>query len=267
MKAIGVFDSGVGGLTVLKELALHFPQENFIYLGDTARLPYGSKSANTIYNYSKQNIQFLIKRNVKAVVIACNSASSHFKEKELNGIPIYNVIEPGSVEALKQSQNKKIGVLGTKATVLSQSYVNAIHALDATVEVFQQACPLFVPLAEEGWIDDPITNFITYRYIQPLVQQQVDTLVLGCTHYPILRNSIQKAAGSAIQLVDSGVAICEILKQELEQKKWIANTISPAERYIELLTTDRSDHFLKLAQDILAPITVQYFDTVDLINV
>lgn len=263
-RSIGVFDSGVGGLTVLRELAIHFPTENFIYLGDTARLPYGTKSAKTIFNYSEQNIRFLLKKNVKAIIIACNSASSHFKDKEMDSVPIYNVIEPGAEIALMSSANKKIGVLGTKATVQSQSYVKAIHSLDESASVFQQPCPLLVPLAEEGWIDDPITNLIAFRYVNPLVQLNIDTLVLGCTHYPILKAAIQKTTGNSITLVDSGLALVKILQKELLLGKWKANEQNADLRTVELLATDRSEHFLKLAHEILAPITIQYFDTVDL---
>jgi glutamate racemase len=261
---IGVFDSGVGGLTVLKALALQFPKENFIYLGDTARLPYGTKSAQTIFNYSQQIVEYLLSRKVKAIIIACNSASSHYKLKELHGIPIFNVIEPGAMVALKNSKSKIIGILGTRATVKSNSYPDAIHSLDAEAKVFQQACPLLVPLAEEGWIQDPITNLVAYRYIQALTQCNVDTIVLGCTHYPILKDSIQKAAGHSVTLVESGAALAEILKNELSKKTWIANTQDSASRFIELLTTDRSEYTINLAREILHPIRISYVDEVDL---
>jgi glutamate racemase len=263
-EAIGVFDSGVGGLTVLKTLAQKFPKENFIYLGDTARLPYGTKSPETIFNYSQQIIDYLVSRNVKIIVIACNSASSHYNSKRVQNIPIYNVIEPGARLALKTSSNKRIGILGTRATVNSQSYPKAIHKLDNSAEVFQAACPLLVPLAEEAWVDDPITNLITYRYIQGLSQHQVDTIVLGCTHYPILKNSIQKAAGPNVQLVESGLALSEILNEELVTGLWVANNQESSSRFIEILTTDRSEHFQKWAQEILHPLHISDFDGVDL---
>jgi glutamate racemase len=261
---IGVFDSGVGGLTVLKTLALQFPKENFIYLGDTARLPYGTKSAQTIFNYSQQIVEYLIGKKVKAIVIACNSASSHFKTKELSGVPIYNVIEPGAQMALKNSENKVIGILGTRATVSSNSYPDAIHSLDSSAKIFQVACPLLVPLAEEGWIQDPVTNLIAYRYIQALSQHRVDTIVLGCTHYPILKEAIQKAAGQSVTLVESGAALAEILKAEIAKGNWKANPQESSSRFIEVLTTDKSDHFVFLAQEILHPIRISFFDGVDL---
>lgn len=261
--AIGVFDSGIGGLTVLKTLAQEFLKENFIYLGDTARLPYGTKSPETIFNYSQQIIEYLISRKVKAIVIACNSASSHYKKKEFSGIPVYNVIEPGARMALRTSITKRIGILGTRATVNSQSYPTAIHQIDATAEVFQAACPLLVPLAEEGWIDDPITNLITYRYVQGLSQYNVDTMVLGCTHYPILKAAIQKAASNRVQLVESGAALTEILNEELQLGNWPANHQESSSRYIEVLTTDRSEHFQKWAQEILHPLRISDYDGVD----
>lgn len=264
---IGVFDSGVGGLTVLKTLAQNFPNESFLYLGDTARVPYGSKSAQTIFNYSKQIIQYLAKREVKAIVIACNSASSHFTESRWENLPIYNVIEPGASMALSVSAHKRIGVLGTRATIKSQSYPKAIKKINPSAEIFQVACPLLVPLAEEGWIMDPITNLITYRYVQQLAPHQVDTIVLGCTHYPILKESIQKAAGSQITLVESGEALVEILKHGLKTETWSPRENSlNHEREIEILATDRTDSFEELARQILAPLKIQKFGEVSLEN-
>jgi glutamate racemase len=253
---IGVFDSGVGGLTVLKALALQFPKENFIYLGDTGRLPYGTKSAQTIFNYSQQIIEYLLNRKVKAIAIACNSASSHYKLKKLHGIPIFNVIEPGAMVALKNSKSKVIGILETRATVKSNSYPDATHSLDSEAKVFQQACPLLVPLAEAGRIQDPITNLVAYRDIKALTQCNVDTIVLGCTHYPILKDSFQKTAGHSVTLVESGAALAEILKNELSKKTWIANTQDSASRFIELLTTDKSEYTINLAREILHPIRI-----------
>lgn len=213
-RPIGVFDSGIGGLTVLKELALQFPHESFLYLGDTARLPYGSKSAHTIRKYSEQNIAFLKKQDVKAIVIACNTASTQVPESEFDGLPVYNVISPGSQRALEVSSSKRIGVLGTRATINSQAYTTRIKELDPQAQVFDQACPLFVPLAEEGWDSDPVTNLIVFRYLSQLLQHHIDTLILGCTHYPILKNSIARVTGSSIELVDSGEAIARWLERD-----------------------------------------------------
>ncbi|XGC82319.1 glutamate racemase [Bdellovibrio bacteriovorus] len=262
-RPIGVFDSGIGGLTVLKELALQFPQESFLYLGDTARLPYGSKSPSTIRKYSEQNIIFLEKQNVKAIVIACNTASSQLTEHEFDGLPIYNVIEPGSQRALEVSSSKRIGVLGTRATVNSKAYTKKIMEFDSKAQVFDQACPLFVPLAEEGWDSDPVTNLIVFRYLTPLLQNHIDTLILGCTHYPILKNSISRVTGSSVELVDSGEAIARWLDRDMKENRLGASPgVEP--RRIEIMTTDHSDHFTEAAMRILKPVKADGFRVVDL---
>ena len=262
-RPMGVFDSGIGGLTVLKVLAQRFPRESFIYLGDTARLPYGSKSPSTIRKYSEQNLQFLISQGVKAIVIACGSASSQFPETQFQGVPVYNTIHPGSLRALAFTKNKKIGVLGTRATIQSDAYASELGRLDAVVEVNSQACPLFVPLAEEGWVDDPITNIIAYRYVNPLLQTGIDTLILGCTHYPILKEAIRKVVGWDIELVDSGEAIAELIAQDIEKTRFM-DTRADALQKISVLTTDASEHFTKLAKRILEPVVAHEFRVVDI---
>lgn len=261
-RPIGVFDSGIGGLTVLKELAHQFPQESFLYLGDTARLPYGSKSPQTIRKYSEQNIQFLKNQEVKAIVIACNTASTQVKEPEFEGLPVYNVISPGAERALQLSQTKRIGVLGTRATINSQAYTHKIHEYNSEAQVFDQACPLFVPLAEEGWDSDPVTNLIVYRYLSPLLQNNIDTLILGCTHYPILKNSISRVTGSSIELVDSGEAIALWLQKDFNSGR--LKTAPSPQRRIDILTTDYSAHFNTIAMRILKPVQPDDFRVVDL---
>lgn len=262
-RPIGVFDSGIGGLTVLKVLARRFPHESFLYLGDTARLPYGSKSPQTIRRYSEQNIQYLLRQGVKAVVIACNSASSQFSEPEFEGVAVYNVIHPGSFKALSLTKNHKIGVLGTRATVKSAAYAQELLRLNEQVEVFSQACPLFVPLAEEGWIEDPITNLVAYRYLTPLLKTGIDTLILGCTHYPILKDSIRRVTGNDIQLVDSGEAIADLIAQDIERGHF-KPARAGALQEIQIRTTDASDHFTGLAKRILEPVEAHEFRVVDL---
>lgn len=262
-RPIGVFDSGIGGLTVLKVLASRFPHESFIYLGDTARLPYGSKSPQTIRRYSEQNVHALLKNSVKAVVIACNSASSQFPETEFEGVPVYNVIYPGSLKALSLTQNQKIGVLGTRATVQSGAYATELMRRRGSVEVFSQACPLFVPLAEEGWDQDPITNLVVYRYVQPLVATGVDVLILGCTHYPILKEAIRKVAGPSVELVDSGEAIAELIAKDMDQGLFKMGK-PDGDQSLKILTTDSSEHFNRLAQKILNPIQASEFHVIDL---
>ncbi|MFN7730206.1 MAG: glutamate racemase [Bdellovibrio sp.] len=250
--AIGVFDSGVGGLTVLKSLRTEFPKQEFIYLGDTARLPYGAKSGETIRQYSLQNIRYLASLNVQAVVVACNSASTQVTESELEGLPIYNVIDPGVTAALAVTQNNSIGLLGTRATVESHVYQTRLKKQAALLgkddlRIFAQACPLFVPLAEEGWTGDPITNLIVYRYLHPLLHEEVDTMILGCTHYPILRNSIERAAGKAVNLVDSGKALANLMKQDFANGR-LKPSASPS---LRVLMTDLSSHLQKWAFEIL----------------
>ncbi|MNK01117.1 Glutamate racemase [compost metagenome] len=262
-RPIGVFDSGIGGLTVLKELALQFPQESFLYLGDTARLPYGSKSAQTIRRYSEQNIEFLKAQDVKAVVIACNTASSQVPEPEFQELPIYNVIDPGSRRALQLTSSGRVGVLGTRATINSQAYTKRILELEPKALVFDQACPLFVPLAEEGWDSDPVTNLIVFRYLNPLLQNNIDTLILGCTHYPLLKNSISRVTGSSVELVDSGESIAEWLRRDIEEGRLGAHA-GEVPRRIEVLTTDYSAHFNDLALRILKPAKADDFRVVDL---
>lgn len=261
-RPIGVFDSGIGGLTVLKELALQFPEESFLYVGDTARLPYGSKSPQTIRKYSEQIIQFLERQNVKAIIIACNTASSQVAETEIDGLPVYNVIGPGSQRALELSSGKRIGVLGTRATINSQAYTQRIQALDPKAQVFDQACPLFVPLAEEGWDSDPVTNLIVFRYLSPLLQQHIDTLILGCTHYPILKNSIARVTGNSIELVDSGEAIAQWISRDMKSGRLGTNK-SGQPRRIEIMTTDSSAHFTEMAQRILKPTKADSYSVVD----
>lgn len=264
---IGVFDSGLGGLSVLKTLAKNFPKEQFVYLGDTARLPYGSKSPETIRQYTEQNLKWLVDRNSKALVIACNTASSHFHESEYHQIPVYNVIAPGSEMALQASKTKVIGVLGTRATIQSQSYIKKIIELDPQARVITQACPMFVPLVEEGWNEDPITNLIVYRYVQSLQNQNLDeamdTLILGCTHYPFLRDIIQKAVGPHIQLIESGDVLTQKLKEDAQQGRWKESTTEPENR-IQLASTDRSEFFENLSQRLLSPLVPTKFELVNL---
>lgn len=252
---IGVFDSGIGGLTVLKALAHHFPNENFIYLGDTARLPYGTKGPETIAQYSKQNIEFLYNKGVKTIIIACNSASSHCPLDMYLGVPIYSVIHPGVRAALKVTKNQRIGVLGTHATVSSHSYSTALHRLDPDCKVLQSACPLFVPLAEEGLIDDEVTTIMARRYLQPLLEGQVDTIILGCTHYPILKTTLERLVPPSLQWIDSGVAMAQLLEEEFSQNRIPRNTNS--EQTLQIYTTDTSQQFLKMAQAILNPLTME----------
>ncbi|MBC7465929.1 MAG: glutamate racemase, partial [Bdellovibrio sp.] len=265
-RPIGVFDSGIGGMTVLKELIRVFPHENFIYLGDTARLPYGSKSGDTVRKYSVQNMNFLISRDVKAIVVACNTASTQIFENEFQGIPVYNVIDPGAKLAAAKTENNKVAVLGTRATIKAATYTRKIKEHRAEIEVFAQACPLFVPLAEEGWHDDPVTNLIAFRYLQNLKTEDVDTVVLACTHYPLLKIAIAKVFGNHVHLIDSGEAIAAELLADIKNGRVPANT-PETHTQLQICLTDSGEQFENLSLRLLAEVTdIQpVFETVSVI--
>lgn len=245
---IGVFDSGLGGLTVLKSMLEILPSCEYVYLGDTARLPYGSKSAATIENYTEQNLKFLKSQNVDAMVIACNSASAYYYKTHFENVPVFTVIGPTSEAALLNTENKKIGLLATRATVNSQSYQKKIAELDANAQVFAIAAPLLVPFAEEGLIDDPLTNLISYRYMQPILSENVECLILGCTHYPLLIHALQKVAGD-LPLIESGPALSYHIIRELGLQKETGKKTSQ----LDIFTTDQMGHFKSWAEKILQP--------------
>lgn len=232
-KPIGVFDSGIGGLTVVKRLMSVLPKESIVYFGDTARVPYGSKSNETVIEYSIQNTKFLLTKNVKAVVVACNTASSiALNELRRNfDIPIIGMIEPGALSAVNSTRRKKIGVIGTRATISNKAYSRAINEINSAIEVFEKACPLFVPLAEEGWIKHKATYEIAEEYLRELREKEIDTLVLGCTHYPILSEVIQKVMGEKVQLIDSGVASSEVVREELRRIGLETNSAVPGNAF------------------------------------
>lgn len=218
-KPIGVFDSGIGGLTVVKRLMSVLPKESIVYFGDTARVPYGSKSNETVIEYSIQNTRFLLSKNVKAVVVACNTASSIALDelRKTFDVPIIGMIEPGAVSAANSTKQKKIGVIGTRATISNKAYSASIKNIDNSIEVYEKACPLFVPLAEEGWTNHRATYEIAEEYLKELREKEIDTLVLGCTHYPILADVIQDVMGKNVKLIDSGIASSEVVRDELQR--------------------------------------------------
>lgn len=246
-RPIGIFDSGIGGLTVVKRLAATLPNENLIYFGDTARVPYGSKSNSTVIEYALQDARFLTTKNVKAIVVACNTASSVAigALKEKYDIPIIGMIEPGTEFALKATQNKNVGVIGTMATVDNEAYSKALKKADVKINVFEKACPLFVPLAEEGWTKHKATYEIAEEYLTELKGQDIDTLILGCTHYPILTDVIQKVVGENVKLIDSGIAAAELVKAEIERIGLINNSHSLGNR--EFYVTDIPKKFKEIA--------------------
>ncbi len=216
---IGVFDSGLGGLTVVRELRRELPHEKVIYFGDIARLPYGIKSKKQIREFSIENTEFLLKRNVKAVVVACNSSSSAAFSflKTRYSLPIIDVIGPAALRATEVTKNRKVGVIATQATAASRAYERAITKVDKKIRVFSKACPLLVPFVEEGILEGPLVHMVLTRYLKPLLVHKIDTLILGCTHYPMLRRAIQKVVGPKIQLIDSAPAAVRELKQILAE--------------------------------------------------
>jgi len=209
---IGVFDSGVGGLTVVRALMERLPLESILYFGDTARVPYGVKSVATIEHFTGQITEYLLGRGVKMLIIACNTmaaVASGVVKARACAVPVLDVIEAGARAAVAQSRSRAIGVIGTPTTVNSNAYARRMHALDPAVRVYSQACPLFVPLVEEGWLDHPVTRLTAQEYLRPVLAEQIDSLVLGCTHYPLLKPLLQDVAGPRIHLVDSAVTTAE----------------------------------------------------------
>ncbi|MBQ2678626.1 MAG: glutamate racemase [Firmicutes bacterium] len=217
---IGIFDSGVGGLTVASAVMEVMPREEIIYFGDTARVPYGTKSAETVTRFSRQIIRFLLSKNVKVIIAACNTVSA-VSLKQLRkdfDIPIFGVVEPGVDSALAATKNNKVGIIGTAATIKSGAYENIMHEKNGNIEVFSQACPLFVPLAEEGWEDTLVSKLTAEKYLEPLVEKGIDSLVLGCTHYPLLYNCIKSVAGENIELVNPAKATAQCVYDYLISK-------------------------------------------------
>lgn len=214
---IGIFDSGIGGLTVAREIMRQLPDESTVYFGDTARVPYGSKSRDTIISFSRQIMKFLMTKKVKAIVIACNTASAYALDtiaKEAD-VPVIGVIEPGAKAANEATSNGRIGVIATEGTIKSNTYPKIIKAINPDIQVFSKACPLFVPLVEEGWQYDSITYEIADRYLYDIMSYDIDTLVLGCTHYPLIRRTIQKVVGDNITLVSPAYETAKELEKIL----------------------------------------------------
>jgi glutamate racemase len=250
-RPIGVFDSGIGGLTVAAALREVLPAENIFYIGDTARVPYGGKSALTIERYSMEISGLLLAEQAKMIVVACNTASALGipRLKENLRVPVIGVILPGAEAAVKGTRNGVIGVIGTRATIYSRAYERAIYELNPDVKVISRACPLLVPLIEEGWLDDPISNQVIGRYLEELVESGIDTLVLGCTHYPLLRTAIQNYVGSAIRLVDSAMNCAAAVKRLLTSEKLTAPRNQLGQ--LRVAVTDPTDGFLRVAERAL----------------
>ncbi len=251
-KAIGIFDSGIGGLTVLKEIVAKLPQENIIYLGDTARVPYGIRSPETVTRYSFENTNFLLSQEIKMLVIACNTASAISLEavKKEYPLPVIGVLEPGARAAVAVTTTRTVGVIGTEATIGSGAYEKAIKRLAPDVTVHSLACPLFVSLAEEGWTDNDVAVLVAEKYLSPLRGLGIDTLVLGCTHYPLLKSVIARAIGSEINLIDSATETAKEVAEVLEKLKWKGNGQGQGIR--KFYVTDSPSRFEKIGKHFLA---------------
>lgn len=253
MTAIGVFDSGVGGLTVVTALKRRLPNETILFLGDTARLPYGTKSPGTVIHYTRRNIEFLRERGVKAIVVACNTASALAIDALSLELPTWGVVAPGARRAAAIAK-RHVAVLATESTVRSQAYPRAIRHIRSDLEVTSVACPLFVPLVEEGWQDDPITRDIARRYLDPICELGVDTMVLGCTHYPLLEPILQRVAGDRVLFVDSAQSTAEHVASELARLDLGAEAPAGEDHYF---VTDAAERFGRIAARILGHSSVR----------
>ena len=246
---IGIFDSGVGGLTVVRAILDKIPGYDIVYFGDTAHTPYGTKSAETVVGYTINNIKFLLNRGAKVIVIACNTASSVATTQVLEqfALPIFEVITPAVTQALEASTNLNFGIIGTRATISSGIYEKKIRKSRPAARIHSVACPLLVPLVEEGWLKKRETAMIVKKYLQPLKTRQIDTLILGCTHYPLLKNVIQTKIGKRVELIDSSICISEGIKHFLDNNRDIDRQLAQNGN-LSLFVSDVTDQFKKIAQ-------------------
>ncbi len=256
-KPIGVFDSGVGGLTVLRELKKLLPYENLIYFGDTARVPYGTKSKKIITIFSSQIVEFLLKKNVKLIVAACNTVSSNSLSflRHIYNIPIIGVIEPGVELALKLTQNKRIGIIGTQGTIKSNKYSSLLIKKDKKLKIFNKACPLFVSLVEEGVNNHKIVDLAIKNYLSSMHKNKIDTLILGCTHYPLLLKPLKKFFGNKTHLVNSGYAVSLMVEELLKKNRIFNKNKKPGK--MSLFVSDLNDGVMTVIKHTLKPCSVK----------
>jgi glutamate racemase len=250
-RPIGVFDSGFGGLTALKEIMEYMPSESVVYFGDNGRAPYGTKSKETVIKYTFQNIRFLLNHDIKMIVIACNTASAYSYDLVKNnfGIPVVEVVQPGAAAAVKETKNRKIGVIGTPGTINSGVYGEAINKLDSSIDIFFKACPIFVPLVEEGWWENDIARLTAEEYLTPLKNEGIDTLVLGCTHYPLLHKIISSVVGDGVKLVSSALEVAKVVRSVINEKDIARDKgLKPVYKYY---TSDSVEKFETLGSAIL----------------
>lgn len=250
-RPIGIFDSGIGGLTVVGRVGKILPNENVVYFGDTARVPYGTKSKETVTRFSVENAEFLMRHDVKLIIIACNTASSLSLEflKRCFRVPILGVIEPGARAAARYTRTNRIGVIGTSATIASGSYERSITRLRSGKHIFSQSCPLFVPIVEEGWAGTKIARDIASIYLKSLRSKNIDTLILGCTHYPLLKGVIGKIMGEGTRLVDSAEEVAREAKDILEANGLINNSGRPGK--YKFFVSDEPPRFIRMAEKFL----------------
>ena len=251
---IGVFDSGVGGLTVAREIMRQLPDEKIVYFGDTARVPYGSKSKETIIKFSSQIIRFLRTKQVKAIVIACNTASAYALEevKKQLDIPVIGVVKPGAKVAAQVTKNNRLGVIGTEGTIRSQIYDDYIHQHKPEAIVIGKPCPLFEPLVEEGWLHDAVTDEIASRYLECFKRENIDTLILGCTHYPLLRSTIGRIMGDGVTLVNPAYETAHCLKELLADHQMLTDEKNlPEKDKYQFYVSDMAEKFSHFANSIL----------------
>jgi glutamate racemase len=285
-RPIGVFDSGVGGLTVMKEIMLQMPEENILYIGDTARVPYGTRSSETVTRYSLEMVDFLVGKGIKLLVIACNTASAFALPaiRERFDIPVVGVIEPGAKRAIEATKSKMIGIVGTEGTIRSNSYVHAINSLYGNrpvvikehgtirfdryfeislddITIFTKACPLFVPLAEEGWISNDVAVLTAAHYLEGLKKEPIDTLVLGCTHYPLLKEVISRVMGDNIVLVDSAQETAKEIKKTLILNDMVNTSASYPQR--RFYVTDSPERFIKVGERFLGE-TIEHIEKINI---
>ncbi|MGI6325941.1 MAG: glutamate racemase [Saccharofermentanales bacterium] len=251
-RPIGIFDSGLGGLTVLKEINKEMPGENTVYFGDSGRTPYGNKSPETIVRYTRQIVRFLQEQQVKLIVIACNTVSACAADivRDIAGVPVVEVVTPGAEAAVQATNNRRIGVIGTRNTITSEVYIRAIRDIAGpNIAIFQRACPMFVSLAEEGWWDNSIARAIAAEYLTPLIENDIDTLLLGCTHYPLLVGAISWVTGPAIRLINAGRRVADQVRAALTEH----DLINPAEHppWYGFYTSDSTDQFQEMGSAFL----------------
>lgn len=249
---IGIFDSGLGGLTVYKQIRKLLPNENLVYFGDTARVPYGTKGKETIIDFAVQITKFLNDIPVKAIVVACNTASSYALKKlqKIVEIPVIGVIEPGVKSANRETKNNKVGVIGTTGTIRSNSYRDVFKNANSDVEVFSQDCPLFVPLVEEGWIEHSVTYEIAREYLSEIIKTDIDSLILGCTHYPLLENVISKVLPKSVQIINSSTEVAREIRNVLRENDLLNSSVE-GNGIDKFFVTDYPQKFISISKNIL----------------